>query len=610
MDYCQEDNSFVTEVCKGVFLGNNLDTVRKITEYAIRNDKKKQFSDISENSSVKNELIELYAEKQLFHAYGDEYTAQKLEEQIALVKLLEEPPQIVYWVANEHSCDKCKALHNSRQPMIHKIAESKKQELSHPNCCCHFSASPPENTLSYSDEKQELKTIINGLGEYFKSLSISEYAHLALDVLGFIPVAGAFFDAANAIYYFIEEDYKSGAFSMLGALPLIGYAATGIKIVNKGAKIVDKAYDAAKAADKISDIAKIANQAIDAAKTAENINEVIKAADKLKDIAVVANKVDDLKDIAKSIDKISDIAKAADNLKDAAKVVEKTADAVKAAEKASDIKKTIKAVENAVNSGKLPDTLKIIKPAVKTASSGEKLASNLKMAEKIKKTTESYKTAKRLSNTVDIAKSIDKTADALKTINNISDSAKTADKVIDRVKLADKAADAMKTSDKTKDAAKAIDKIQDTSKTSEKIFDASKNSDNILATEKNNGILKRESWKQSEIDVAKQYTDHSPQISFKNGQEVNHGTKGSVRPDLFKDGSSIEVKNYDLTKPQNRYNLIRNLNENCLKRIDNLPPGTKQTVIIDIRGQDIDVSVIDQIRKKVNENLTINILWR
>lgn len=126
-----------------------------------------------------------------------------------------------------------------------------------------------------------------------------------------------------------------------------------------------------------------------------------------------------------------------------------------------------------------------------------------------------------------------------------------------------------------------------------------------MATEKNNGILKRESWKQSEIDVAKQYTDHSPQISFKNGQEVNHGTKGSVRPDLFKDGSSIEVKNYDLSKPQNRYNLVRNLNENCLKRIDNLPPGTKQTVIIDIRGQDVDKNVLDSMVEKINSNLEV-----
>jgi len=41
--------------------------------------------------------------------------------------------------------------------------------------------------------------------------------------------------------------------------------------------------------------------------------------------------------------------------------------------------------------------------------------------------------------------------------------------------------------------------------------------------------LKRPSWRQSELDVQKSYPDYEPQKSFKNGQEVPYGTRGSTR---------------------------------------------------------------------------------
>jgi len=54
----------------------------------------------------------------------------------------------------------------------------------------------------------------------------------------------------------------------------------------------------------------------------------------------------------------------------------------------------------------------------------------------------------------------------------------------------------------------------------------------------------RPSWRQSEIDIGKEYPEYSAQKSFKNGKEVPYGTKGSSRPDFYREGFSIEVKNY------------------------------------------------------------------
>ncbi|ANB60093.1 hypothetical protein GFC30_1110 [Anoxybacillus amylolyticus] len=66
----------------------------------------------------------------------------------------------------------------------------------------------------------------------------------------------------------------------------------------------------------------------------------------------------------------------------------------------------------------------------------------------------------------------------------------------------------------------------------------------------------RPSWRQSEIDVGKEYPGYREQVSFKDGNEVSHGTKNSSRPDFYINGHSIEVKNYKVTTSSRRSNLI------------------------------------------------------
>ncbi len=66
-----------------------------------------------------------------------------------------------------------------------------------------------------------------------------------------------------------------------------------------------------------------------------------------------------------------------------------------------------------------------------------------------------------------------------------------------------------------------------------------------------------------------------------------YGTKGSTRPDYFKNGSSVEVKNYNVETPQGRSNLVRNVSNQAKHRAQNLPAGTTQQVRLDVRGQNI-----------------------
>ena len=111
--------------------------------------------------------------------------------------------------------------------------------------------------------------------------------------------------------------------------------------------------------------------------------------------------------------------------------------------------------------------------------------------------------------------------------------------------------------------------------------------------------------RQSEIDVGRDLgADARPQISFKGGEEVNRGAKDSTRPDYCLDStcSVIEVKNYNIST--NRYGLINDTVNQAIKRQEQLPAGTTQEVVIDVRGQNltpgIRAKIIDGITTKSN----------
>ena len=126
----------------------------------------------------------------------------------------------------------------------------------------------------------------------------------------------------------------------------------------------------------------------------------------------------------------------------------------------------------------------------------------------------------------------------------------------------------------------------------------------------NNNIAKepisRPTWRQSELDVGKDYEGYDAQKSFINGEEVPYGTKGSVRPEFYKNGYSVEVKNYNIETSSGRNSLINNVSSQIKKRLTNLPEGTEQTVVIDVRGQDYNLEILRDIKNKIIEKSGYN----
>ncbi|WP_186366832.1 hypothetical protein [Yersinia aleksiciae] len=111
----------------------------------------------------------------------------------------------------------------------------------------------------------------------------------------------------------------------------------------------------------------------------------------------------------------------------------------------------------------------------------------------------------------------------------------------------------------------------------------------------------RPAHRQSEVDVGKDLGDGwREQISFKDGQEVPYGTKGSVRPDwCHSNVCSVEVKNYNIVT--NKNGLINNVAAQAIERQKNLPTGMRQEVVIDVRGQVVTAKQQVEIRRGIVE---------
>lgn len=113
-------------------------------------------------------------------------------------------------------------------------------------------------------------------------------------------------------------------------------------------------------------------------------------------------------------------------------------------------------------------------------------------------------------------------------------------------------------------------------------------------------IVRRPSPRQSEIDVGEQLgSGYRPQVSYKNGQEVRYGTPGSVRPDHSALGSSVEVKNYNVETTAGQGRLVNNVLGQVNTRAGQLPVGTVQQVVIDVRGQNVSLEQLSALRQRI-----------
>jgi len=64
-------------------------------------------------------------------------------------------------------------------------------------------------------------------------ISKSDMGHMALDLLGLIPVVGNFADLANVLWYLKKKEYLLASLSLLSAIPAIGQWVGGTKIAGK-----------------------------------------------------------------------------------------------------------------------------------------------------------------------------------------------------------------------------------------------------------------------------------------------------------------------------------------------------------------------------------------
>lgn len=106
--------------------------------------------------------------------------------------------------------------------------------------------------------------------------------------------------------------------------------------------------------------------------------------------------------------------------------------------------------------------------------------------------------------------------------------------------------------------------------------------------------------RESEIAALKKFGGKE-QRTFLNGREVAYGTKGATRPDIVREVGgkleAIEVKNYDLVN--NLSGLCSELKREVAARNANLPEGSLQRVVLDIRGRGYDKAFVEDVKQRI-----------
>lgn len=102
----------------------------------------------------------------------------------------------------------------------------------------------------------------------------------------------------------------------------------------------------------------------------------------------------------------------------------------------------------------------------------------------------------------------------------------------------------------------------------------------------------------SELTVLDRTKNSTEQVSYLDGQEVPLNTPGATRPDVVVKNANgtvkaIEVKNYNLAQSSNRNTLLNELERQVTSRASNLPAGSTQEIVLDVRGRGFSDELID-----------------
>lgn len=112
--------------------------------------------------------------------------------------------------------------------------------------------------------------------------------------------------------------------------------------------------------------------------------------------------------------------------------------------------------------------------------------------------------------------------------------------------------------------------------------------------------------RQAEIEAESKYSGRA-QVSFFKGSETSSSTLGASRPDIIRDVDghleSIEVKCYDLSSPQSFNELKHVLRNQVSQRMENLPAGSTQRIVLNVRGRGYSQKFIKEAVSKLSATL-------
>lgn len=112
----------------------------------------------------------------------------------------------------------------------------------------------------------------------------------------------------------------------------------------------------------------------------------------------------------------------------------------------------------------------------------------------------------------------------------------------------------------------------------------------------------------SELTVLDRTRNSSEHLSFLDGKQVPANTTGATRPDVVVQNSNgtvhaIEVKNYNLAQSSNRRTLLNELERQVTSRLSNLPAGSTQEIVLDVRGRGFSDELIEYVVKAIQSRL-------
>lgn len=112
----------------------------------------------------------------------------------------------------------------------------------------------------------------------------------------------------------------------------------------------------------------------------------------------------------------------------------------------------------------------------------------------------------------------------------------------------------------------------------------------------------------SELTVLDRTKNSTEQVSFLGGEEVPMNTSGATRPDVVVKNANgtvkaIEVKNYNLAQSSNRNILLNELERQVTSRASNLPAGSTQEIVLDVRGRGFSDELIDSTITAIRNRL-------